>query len=88
MGFQGNDDIVLGPGFGRIFRRRYARGPFFAVLDQLETVLLHRGQMRPAGDQGDVGAVQCQACPEIAADRAGAVDTDLHPAFPISSDQT
>jgi hypothetical protein len=45
---------------------------------QFESALAHRGKMRAAGNEADVGARARELHTEISADRAGAVDTDFH----------
>ena len=59
MGFQGDDDIILGPGLGRVVGAKAIPGDaFLAVDEQLEAVFLHRRQMLAARDQGNIMASQ------------------------------
>src|SRR5882757_7951594 len=50
----------------------------FIANQQFEAVCAHRGEMRSACDQADIGSCERQLHAEIAADRSGAVDTDFH----------
>ena len=51
---------------------------FSSPVEQRQPALAHRGKVRAARDQADVGARARELNPEISADRAGAVDADLH----------
>ena len=45
---------------------------------QLQAILLHGAQMFAARDEGDFVSAQRQQAAEVAADRAGAHDCDMH----------
>ena len=56
MGFDRQNHIILGAKFGRPVGRRQIIAPNRAVDVEAEALLADRRQMRPAGDQADLGA--------------------------------
>ena len=56
MGFDRQNHIILGAEFGRPVGRRQIIAPNRAVDVEAEALLADRRQMRPAGDQADLGA--------------------------------
>ena len=81
MRLQADDDEILRPEFGRVVGAARMHHALFVADQQLEPVGAHRGQMRAARHQADVDARARELHTEIAADRAGAVDTDFHGIF-------
>src|SRR6516225_3145191 len=81
VGFQANDDKILRAEFGGIVGAAQTYHALFAVDEELEAVLAHRRKMRPTRDQADIRARTRQLHAEISANRAGAVDADLHRSF-------
>ena len=81
VGFQANDDKILRAEFGGIVGAAQMHHALFVVDEELEAVLAHRRKMRPTRDQADIRARARQLHAEISANRAGAVDADLHRSF-------
>src|ERR1700737_2337913 len=78
MRFQADDDKILRPKLGRIVSAAWLNQLFLAADQQFQSVLAHRGEMGAPRDQADIGASAQKLYTEISADRAGAVDADLH----------
>lgn len=78
MRLQANDHKILRPKFGGIVGAARPHHVLLVSDQQFESALAHRGKMRAAGNEADVGARARKLHTEIATDRAGAVDTDLH----------
>ena len=73
MRLQGDDDKVLRAGLGGVVGTGHLGDALLAVDEKLQTVRLHRRQMRPARDAGDVGSIAArQFYRHVTADRAGA----------------
>ena len=82
-------DDVLHAGFGVVIGREHvARDLRAAVVgDQLDAVAADGIEIRPAHDEGQLFAGQCELCAHVAADGAGADDCDFHappPQMPTS----
>jgi hypothetical protein len=77
---EGQDHDILCAGLTQAARGLdVARHMFGSVfLDQLQSVLADRLEMRTARDQGNVFTRECELGAHQAADGAGADDTDLH----------
>ena len=82
MRLEANDHEILGTQLGGIVGAARPHHALFIADKQLESAFAHRGQMRSARHQADVGACARQLHPEIATDRAGTVDADFHDVFP------
>src|SRR5712671_2820302 len=78
MRLQANDDEILRSQFGGVVGAAGMHDALFITNQQLEAVGTHRGQVSAARDQADIRSRQRQLHAEIAADRAGAVNTDFH----------
>src|SRR3984893_17459877 len=78
MRLQANDDEILRSQFGGVVGAAGMHDALFITNQQFEAVGTHRGQVSAARDQADIGSRERQLHAEIAADRAGAVDTDFH----------
>src|SRR3982074_3431675 len=78
MPFPAAESEMLRPERGGIIGATRPHHALFITDQQLESVLAHRGEMRAARNEADVGADAGQLYPEISADRAGAVDAYLH----------
>src|SRR6266403_903968 len=78
MRLQANDHKILRPKFSGIVGATRLHHAFFVADQQSKSALAHRGKMRAARDEADVGACARELHAEISTDRAGAVDTDLH----------
>ncbi len=72
------DDVVLRPGIAAVGDQCGVGDAFYAVLDELEAVSLHRRQVRAARDQRHVRAGQRELRPHVATDGARAEDGDPH----------
>lgn len=75
---EGDDDRILRPGPARVVRGE--RADMDAVLARLDgqPAGLDRLEVRTTGDHRHIDAGLRQARGEVAADRAGAIDTDTH----------
>ncbi len=78
MGLEGNEDEVLRPGGGGIVGAGRPGQTILAVDAQAQPAGPHGRQMRTAGDQRHLGPRERQPPTDIAADGAGAEDTNLH----------
>jgi hypothetical protein len=80
MGLEREDDEVLGAGLRHAVGRLQVAGDRFAAVlpDQLEAVLLDRGQMGALVDDRDLFAGQGKPGGHQATDRPGADHADLH----------
>src|SRR4051812_31611484 len=78
MGLEANDDEILRPKLGRVVGAAWVRHALLVADQQFHAVVAHRCEMWTARHQADVGARARQLHPEITADRARSVDTDLH----------
>ncbi len=78
VGFKRDEDVVLRPQRGRVVGAIDLGYPLLALAQQPQAVGAHGGKMGATCDQADLGARQCQLDAEIAADRAGAIDTHFH----------
>ena len=78
---QSDDHAVLHPEFGGIVRAGRMRDDLLVAFQEPHAVLAHRLEVRAARDEADVRAGLRKLDAQIAADRAGAEDADLHCAF-------
>ncbi|MGY2934642.1 hypothetical protein ACVWZ6_004244 [Bradyrhizobium sp. GM6.1] len=78
MRLQRDDDVVLHTELGGIVGAARMHGVLLLAREQRQAALAHRGKVRAACDEADVGARARELNPEISADCAGAVDADLH----------
>ena len=81
MRLQADDDDILRAKFGGIVGAARMDHAFFLADQELQSVGAHRGKMRAARDQADISAGARELNPKIAADRAGAVNTDFHETY-------
>ena len=78
MRLQADDDEILRAEFGGIVGAARMHHALLVADQELQPVGAHGGEMRAARHQADIGARARELHAEIAADRAGAVDTDFH----------
>src|SRR3569832_1757943 len=78
MCLQTDDDEVLRAKFGRGIGAARTNHALLIGDLKLQPIGAHRRQVRAAGDQTDVGAGTHELDPEIAAERTGAVNANLH----------
>ena len=79
MRLEGDDDVVLRAELRRVVGRRHADREILARRYETQAVPADRRQMRTAGDQAHLDALHPRKMrADDSADRAGAVDADLH----------
>src|SRR6266852_4276179 len=81
----GNEDRVRITYRSEVVRRVHAHGPVAFSIDNPETRLLHRFQVRSAGDEDDVDAGARQPSAEEPTDRARAKDCEPHARVRLSA---
>ena len=82
MRLQRDHDIILNAGLARIRHAARPHGERFTAATQRDAVGLHGSEMRPACDDGDIGAGFRQPRRHQPADGAGAENPNAHQPSP------